>query len=220
MIKTLVTFSILCVLLISSCGRKEEQQVFAPPGQETKKDPEQERLEREEFERLKRLESGDSVSFKDTVSSGTDTTSASSTDTSSSVTEKKQDKKKLVQKEKELNQRLDNPKIAINDYIELLQRGTSDNGSFEQNMKKASDQWEKSNIERFKRNYKDTKKIIVVEEPKVISQKDGDAVVDVRIKKIDNKDGKEVETNMTVRYVLAADSKGKWKIRANKVTSK
>lgn len=111
-------------------------------------------------------------------------------------------------------------KVAINDYIELLQRGTSDNGSFEQNMKKASDQWEKSNIERFKRNYKDTKKIIVVEEPKVISQKDGDAVVDVRIKKIDNKDGKEVETNMTVRYVLAADSKGKWKIRANKVTSK
>lgn len=220
MIKTLVTFSILCVLLISSCGKKEEQQVFAPPGQETKKDPEQERLEREEFERLKRLESGDSASFKDTVSSGTDTTSASSTDTSSSVTEKKQDKKKLVQKEKELNQRLDNPKIAINDYIELLQRGTSDNGSFEQNMKKASDQWEKSNIERFKRNYKDTKKIIVVEEPKVISQKDGDAVVDVRIKKIDNKDGKEVETNMTVRYVLAADSKGKWKIRANKVTSK
>jgi hypothetical protein len=220
LIKTLVTFSILCVLLISSCGKKEEQQVFAPPGQETKKDPEQERLEREEFERLKRLESGDSASFKDTVSSGTDTTSASSTDTSSSVTEKKQDKKKLVQKEKELNQRLDNPKIAINDYIELLQRGTSDNGSFEQNMKKASDQWEKSNIERFKRNYKDTKKIIVVEEPKVISQKDGDAVVDVRIKKIDNKDGKEVETNMTVRYVLAADSKGKWKIRANKVTSK
>lgn len=220
MIKTLVTFSILCVLLISSCGKKEEQQVFAPPGQETKKDPEQERLEREEFERLKRLESGDSASFKDTVSSGTDTTSASSTDTSSSVTEKKQDKKKLVQKEKELNQRLDNPKIAINDYIELLQRGTSDNGSFEQNMKKASDQWEKSNIERFKRNYKDTKKIIVVEEPKVISQKDGDAVVDVRIKKIDSKDGKEVETNMTVRYVLAADSKGKWKIRANKVTSK
>ena len=220
MIKTLITFSILCVLLISSCGKKEEQQVFAPPGQETKKDPEQERLEREEFERLKRLESGDSASFKDTVSSGIDTSSATSIDTSSSVTEKKQDKKKLVQKEKELNKRLDNPKVAINDYIELLQRGTSDNGSFEQNMKKASDQWEKSNIERFKRNYKDTKKIIVVEEPKVISQKDGDAVVDVRIKKIDNKDGKEVETNMTVRYVLAADSKGKWKIRANKVTSK
>ena len=220
MTKTLISIFILCVLLISSCGKKEEQQVFAPPGQETKKDPEQERLEREEFERLKRLESGDSASFKDTVSSGIDTSSAISTDTSSSVTEKKQDKKKLVQKEKELNKRLDNPKVAINDYIELLQRGTSDNGSFEQNMKKASDQWEKSNIDRFKRNYKDTKKIIVVEEPKVISQKDGDAVVDVRIKKIDNKDGKEVETNMTVRYVLAADSKGKWKIRANKVTSK
>ncbi len=220
MTKTLISIFILCVLLISSCGKKEEQQVFVPPGQETKKDPEQERLEREEFERLKRLESGDSASFKDTVSSGIDTSSAISTDTSSSVTEKKQDKKKLVQKEKELNKRLDNPKVAINDYIELLQRGTSDNGSFEQNMKKASDQWEKSNIDRFKRNYKDTKKIIVVEEPKVISQKDGDAVVDVRIKKIDNKDGKEVETNMTVRYVLAADSKGKWKIRANKVTSK
>lgn len=220
MIKTLITFSILCLLLISSCGKKEEQQVFVPPGQETKKDPEQERLEREEFERLKRLEGGDSASFKDTVSSATDTTSTSSKDSSSALAEKKEEKKKLVQKEKELNKRLDNPKVAINDYIELLQRGTSDNGSFEQNMKKANDQWEKGNIERFKRNYKDTKKIIIVEEPKVISQKDGNAVVDVKIKKVDNKDGKEVVTDMTVRYVMAADSKGKWKIRANKVTSK
>ncbi len=189
-----------------------------PPGQETKKDPEQERLEREEFERLKRLETGDTVSQKDTASFGIDTTTAR--DTSLASSEKKPEKKNLVQKEKELNKRLDNPKVAINDYLEFLQRGTSDNGSFEQNMKKANDQWEKGNIERFKRNYKDTKKIIVVEEPKVISQKDNSAVVDVKIKKVDVKEGKDVETTMTVRYILAADSKGKWKIKENKVTSK
>ncbi len=218
MTKFLFLFSILTVLFISSCGKKEEQQVFVPPGQETKKDPEQERLEREEFERLKRLETGDTASRNDTVSSAMDTATAK--DTTSADTDKKQEKKNLVQKEKELNKRLDNPKIAINDYLEFLQRGTSDNGSFEQNMKKANDQWEKGNIERFKRNYKDTKKIIVLEEPKVISQKDNSAVVDVKIKKVDVKEGKDVETTMTVRYILAADSKGKWKIKENKVTSK
>jgi len=216
--KFLFLFSILTALLISSCGKKEEPQVYVPPGQETKKDPEQERLEREEFERLKRLETGDTVSQKDTASFGIDTTTAR--DTSLAPSEKKPEKKNLVQKEKELNKRLDNPKVAINDYLEFLQRGTSDNGSFEQNMKKANDQWEKGNIERFKRNYKDTKKIIVVEEPKVISQKDNSAVVDVKIKKVDVKEGKDVETTMTVRYILAADSKGKWKIKENKVTSK
>ena len=218
MTKSLILFSILTAFVISSCGKKEEPQVYVPPGQETKKDPEQERLEREEFERLKRLETGDTASRKDTTSLQTDT--VSSKDTTLASSDKKPEKKNLVQKEKELNKRLDNPKVAINDYLEFLQRGTSDNGSFEQNMKKANDQWEKGNIERFKRNYKDTKKIVVVEEPKVISQKDNSAVVDVKIKKVDLKDGKEVETNMTVRYILAADSKGKWKIKENKVTSK
>lgn len=218
MIRTsLLISSLLILFLLSSCGKKEEQ-VYVPPTPEVRKDPEQERLEREEFERLKRLEQGDTSSVNDTSSALTSTDSANVKDTASSKSVKKE-KKELVQKEKELNRRLDNPKTAVTDYIEYLQRAISGGGDFEQNIKKADEQWEKSNVGRFKRNYKDTKKIVVLEEPKVVSQKGDEAVVEVKISKRDLKDGKEVETNMTVKYILTADSKGKWKIRDNKVTT-
>lgn len=221
MIKSsLIIIAISGSVILSSCGKKEEQQAYIPPGSEIKKDPEQERLEREEFERLKRLETGDTASVSDTSSSGADTSSVKSDTASASDNNKRQEKKEMVQKEKELNKRLDNPKIAVNDYIEFLQRATSESGSFEQNIKKADAQWQKSNLERFKRNYKDTKKIVVLDEPKVISQNNDEAVVEVKIKKIDMKSEKEVESEMTVRYILAADSKGKWKIKDNKVTTK
>jgi hypothetical protein len=166
------------------------------------------------------LEQGDTASAKDSTSIAVDTSGVKSDTSAASKENTKQEKKQLVQKEKELNKRLDNPKIAVNDYIEFLQRATSGSGNFEQNIKKADEQWEKSNVNRFKKNYKDTKKLVVLEEPKVVSQKGDDAVVDVKIKKVDMKDGKEVETDMTVRYFLVADSKGKWKIRENKVTTK
>ena len=218
MIRTsLLISSLLILFLLSSCGKKEEL-VYVPPTPEVRKDPEQERLEREEFERLKRLEQGDTSSVNDTSSALTSTDSANVKDTASSRSVKKE-KKELVQKEKELNRRLDNPKTAVTDYIEYLQRAISGGGDFEQNIKKADEQWEKSNVGRFKRNYKDTKKIVVLEEPKVVSQKGDEAVVEVKISKRDLKDGKEVETNMTVKYILTADSKGKWKIRDNKVTT-
>ena len=45
--------------IIYSCGKKEEPQTFIPPDQENTVDKEKERLEREEFERLKRLQNGE-----------------------------------------------------------------------------------------------------------------------------------------------------------------
>lgn len=212
-------FLIVPAILTSSCGKKEEPQTFVPPQQETSIDQEKEQKEREEFERLKKLQGGDSTSAMDTTSISLDASKVK-TDTTKKIAEKKVEKKKLVQKEKELNKRLDNPKTTINDYIEFLQRGTNEGGNFEHNMKRASDLWESSNINRFKTNYKNTKKLVILEEPKVISQKGGGAVVEVRLKKVDAKNSKDEETEMTVRYNLVADSKGKWKIRDNTVIKK
>lgn len=206
--------SVLC-LVILSCEKKEEPQTFIPPQQETNVDKEKELKEKEEFERLKNLQD----TLSDSVNSETDT-AATEKDTLNSSEGKKEDKKKFVQKEKELNKRLDNPKTAINDYIEFLQRGTSEGGNFEQNMKKANDLWESGNLNRFKTNYKTTKKLIVLEEPKVISQKGNEATVQVRLKKVDDKNGNTEETDMIVKYNLVADSKGKWKIKNNAVTKK
>ncbi len=87
-------------------------------------------------------------------------------------------------------------------------------------MKKASEQWVTSNVNRFKTNYKNTKKIVVLEEPKVISQKGNEAVVEVHLKKTDKLNNKDQETEMTVKYILVADSKGKWKIKDNTVIKK
>ena len=209
-----VELLVLCIT-IYSCEKKEEQQTFIPPQQETNVDKDKELKEKEEFERLKNLQD----TLKDSLTSEADT-ARSENDTLNTSEGKKDDKKKFVQKEKELNKRLDNPKTAITDYIEFLKRGTSEGGNFEQNMKKANDLWETGNLNRFKANYKSTKKLIVVEEPKVISQKGNEATVQVRLKKVDDKNGKNEETDMIVKYNLVADSKGKWKIKNNVVTKK
>lgn len=215
MFDTIKIFSVIIifissVILLQSCGKKEEPQTFIPPNQENV-DKEKERKEREEFERLKNLQNG-----TDSSSAATDTLKTDS----SSAANQKTEKKSFVEKEKELNKRLDNPKNTITDYLELLKRGTGEGGNFEKNMTKASQQWTSSDVNRFKANYKNTKKIIILEEPKVISQKGNEATVEVRIKKIDNVNSKEQELEMTVKYNLVADSKGKWKIKDNTVIKK
>jgi len=220
--KFFLFLTVLSVIIFQSCGKKEEPQTFIPPQQENNIDKEKENKEREEFEKLKRLKDGitdTSAITKDTISNKTDS-AKTITDTTKKAADKKTDKKKLVQKEKELNKRLDNPTTAITDYLEFLKRGTSDGGNFEKNMKKASDLWQSGNIDRFKSNYKNTNKIVILEEPKIISQNGNDAVVQVKIKKIDRKNGKNEEMEMTVKYNLYADSKGKWKIKDNIVVKK
>lgn len=199
-------------IIFQSCEKKEEPQTFIPPDQQTV-DKEKELKEREEFERLKRLRDGipDSVSINDSASVGSD---------SSKAADQKTDKKNFVQKEKELNKRLDNPKNAITDYLELLKRGTSEGGNFELNMKKASQQWTSSNVDRFKSSYKNTKKLVILEEPKIISQNGNEATVEVKILKTDKVNDADQNLEMVVKYNLVADSKGKWKIKDNVVVKK
>ncbi len=208
-----VAFSLAAVFI--SCEKKEEAK-YTPPEEEITIDKEKELREREEFERLKRLQEGDSsVAGTDSLLSLTD--SAKVINDSLKKVKAAEEKKKMVQKEKELNKRLDNPVIAINDYIEYLKRGTGEGGNFEQNMKKANGLWQNGNLKRFTSNYKNTKKITTLEEPKVISQKGNEAVVEVKIKKADMINNKEEESVMTVRYILIADNNGKWKIKNNTV---
>ncbi|MEO6696222.1 MAG: hypothetical protein ABIY50_07335 [Ignavibacteria bacterium] len=214
----LIFFIAISAFMIGSCGKKEEPQTFVPPSQQSSVDRDKEKNDREEFERLKKLQNGgpDSASASDSSITNSDTLFLVKSDSTKKLTEKK----KLVQKEKELNKRLDNPKTTITDYIELIQRGTSEGGNFEQNMKRASDLWEVGNVNRFKTNYKNTKKFIILEEPKVISQKGNAATVEVKIKKVDGKNNINEEVEMTVKYNMIADSKGKWKIKNNTVIKK
>ncbi len=199
-------------IFLNSCDKKDEQQTFVPPYPQMV-DKEKEQKEREEFERLKRLRDGitDSASISDTTTIVNDSVKAA---------QEQLKKKNLVQKEKELNKRLDNPKDAITDYLEYLKRGTSEGGNFEKNMTKASQQWASSNVDRFKSNYKNTKKIVVVEEPRVISQSGNSATVEVKILKVDVINNADQNLEMTVKYNLVADSKGKWKIKDNVVEKK
>lgn len=211
--KYLILIISIPIIVFQSCGKKEEPQTFVPPQQENTIDKEKEQKEREEFERLKRLRDG--IPEPDSLNAAAD--SLANIDSSKVESDKEIKQKKLVQKEKELNKRLDNPKTAITDYFEFLQRGTAKGGNFELNMKKANDLWETDNLDRFKSNYKTTKKIVILEEPKVISQNGNNAVVEVKIKKVDLKNNKNEELEMTVKYNLTADSKGKWKIKDNTV---
>lgn len=218
-----ILFSV--IFCISSCEKREEpQQNFTPPKEQTV-NKDQELKQKEEFLRIKeeqlklweeRLMKSDpnfGETLKDTI---TKTPEGKDTLKSKEIVTTKE--KKLNEKEKELNKRLDNPKVAINDYLEFIKRGIGDEKTFDANMTKASQVWESRSPDAFKKSYKSTKKFIVTEEPTVVSQKDGTASVKIKVKQtVTGKDGKEEEKESTVVYNLSADKNGKWKIKSNVV---
>jgi hypothetical protein len=206
------------LLIINSCGDKSDEEDFNEP-EEFSSDKEKELRDKEEFLKIKeeelraweeRLKGMDSLKVD---------TTAEKKDTSKVKKQETQKDKNLTEKEKELNKRLDNPKTAINDYLEYIKRGVNKSGSFDKNMKDASEVWLSPSFNRFKVNYKNTKQFIILSEPKVVSQKGSNATVKVKVKKVDiiEKDGKqqEVSSEMTVSYNLVADKNGKWKIKNN-----
>lgn len=222
---------VLLVLSISSCDKKEDQTLLQQQEQFANKEKEQK--DKEEFLRIKeeqlrqwedRLIQIDSTLVSSGSLTGTTLQDTSKTITiptskdSAKITEKTLKEKKREEKEKELNKRLDNPKVAINDYLEYIQRGVNDTKTFDANMKKASEVWDNRSTDSFKKNYKSTKKFVVTEEPKVVSQKGGTAVVKVKVKQtMVGADGKEVEKQSEISYTLQADKSGKWKIKTNVV---
>ncbi len=217
----LFTAIFFSLLIIAGCNKKEEQpQTFIPPPQETSSDKEKELKEKEEFLRLKEEELK-KQGLQDTVKKEIkkDSISAITKDTSKTKTQikKEEQKKKFTEKEKELNKKFSDPKAAVKDYLEFIKRGVSEEGSFDGNMKKANEVWDGSSLDKFKANYKNTKKFVMLTDPEVVSQKGSTAVVKVKVKKTDKVKSKEVESDLTVTYNLVADANGKWKIKSNTV---
>lgn len=218
---TAIFFSLfLSVIIIAGCNKKEEQpQTFIPPPQETSSDKEKELKEKEEFLKLKEEElkkqgiqdTSKPITKKDSI------TTAKDTSKTKTQVKKEEQKKKFTEKEKELNKKFSDPKAAVKDYLEFIKRGVSEEGSFDGNMKKANEVWDGSSLDKFKANYKNTKKFVMLTEPELVSQKGSTAVIKVKVKKTDKVKSKEVESDLTVTYNLVADANGKWKIKSNTV---
>lgn len=211
---------LLTFALLYSCKKGDDQQnQQIPPQKEVSSDKEKELKDKEEFLKLKEqqlreweesLNKRDTSKTKDKKVETKDSTKVAK---DTSKTKPKTDK--ISEKEKELNKRLDNPVTAVNDYLEYIKRGISDNKTFDANMKKASETWESRSAESFKKSYKNVKKFVITEEPQVVTQKDNNATVKVKVKQTLNIGGKEEDKDMVVTYSLVADKNGKWKIKSN-----
>lgn len=133
--------------------------------------------------------------------------------------EKKKEKKKEIQKE--ITKKFENPTSTVKDYYEYIQRGINESGNFDANMKKAQKYFPSRPVDKLKSGYKSTKQFTVIEEPKVLSQKDNKASVVSKVKQtqVVKKDGKDTEVTktLTVTYNLTANKNGEWVITGNSV---
>jgi hypothetical protein len=198
------------------CGSKDDEsktnfQVLA--------DKEKELNDREARIRLKEIELEEREKKIGMVDNGQDT-SWSLKDTTG-VSEEKTEKKDMKEIQKEITKKFENPSTTVKDYYEYIQRAINETGNFDSNMKKAHNYFPGRSSEKMKASYKNTKSFTVIEEPKVISQKNDKAVVSSKVKQIEivKKDGKDQEITrvMTVTYNLTANDKGEWVISGNNV---
>jgi hypothetical protein len=215
---------ILSFALLFSCKKGDDQNQQITPQKEVSSDKEKELKDKEEFLRIKEQQLKDweeSLTKKDSTGKfkdkKIDTKDSTKIAKDTSKVKTKKDDKKISEKEKELNKRLDNPVTAVNDYLEYIKRGISDSKTYDANMKKASETWESRSAESFKKSYKSTKKFIVTQEPEVVTQKGSNATVKVKVKQTQTIGGKDEEKEITVTYSLVADQSGKWKIKSNVV---
>lgn len=135
--------------------------------------------------------------------------------------EKKKENKKEIQKE--MTKKFEDPKVTVKDYYEYIQRGINETGNFDANMQKAHKYFPSRPVDKLKGGYRNTKSFTVVDEPKVVSQKDNKSVVQTKVKQTEviKKDGKDTEVTKTllVTYNLTANKEGQWVISSNSVRS-
>ncbi len=218
-------FIILLLLIFGGCNKEDNKETNFEAPKEYSSDKERELSVKEEIlnQRQKELDERErNLNIKDSILTARELALNSGkidTTSKSDLTKKEIKEKKNLEKEKELNKRLDNPKNTIQDYLEYIKRAV-EGGNFDDNMKKASDQWEGRTVESFKKNYKNIKKFSTLDEPTVLSQKGNTAKVKVKIKQTEVKDNKEVESVLTVIYNLTVDKNGKWKIKSNIIDKK
>jgi hypothetical protein len=232
-IKVLILTVFVLTLVYTGCNKKQEQQDQQQNLNQPKEqfvDKEKELKEKEELlrireENLNKREQDLKAREEKLGISGTDTTKkqTQTTDTTKTKTKEKDKEKtdkKNKEKEKELNKKLDSPTTTIKDYLEYIQRGVADKKKFDQNIKKASQQWQSNQdgaYNRMKNSYKTSSKFTLVSDPVIVSQENNKATVKVKVQVTNKtKKGDEVK-DMNITYNLVADKNGKWLIKNNAI---
>ncbi|HEY3250385.1 MAG TPA: hypothetical protein VGK25_04630 [Ignavibacteria bacterium] len=212
------------IIFLSGCTKKSEENSSKPTFQ-ILADKEKELNDKEARLKLKEIELEERErhlnQLEGTNSFDTSTSQKEQMKDTSRITqkEKKQQKKKEIQKE--ITQKFENPASTVKDYYEYIQRGINETGNFDSNMKKAHKYFPSRPVDKLKSGYRNTKSFTVVEEPKVLTQKDGKATVVSKVKQVQivKKDGNdsEVTKTLSVTYNLSANENGEWVITGNSV---
>jgi hypothetical protein len=215
----ILSLSLTFFLLLSSCGKKDEEnkssiQIIA--------DKEKELNDREARNKLKEIELDEREKKLNGIDNSlTGDTSSRVSDTSVVKQEKKSDKKKEIQKE--MSRKFENPVNAVKDYFEYIQRAVNETGNFDANISKAHKLFPSRSVDKLKGSYRKTRQFVVLEEPKVVANKDDKSTVSAKVKQVDlvTKDGKEQEVSKTiaVTYSLTANDLGQWVISSAQVKS-
>jgi len=210
----------LALVAFMGCGKKDD-----PSNKNNLQyiaDKEKELSDREAKIRLKEVELEEREKKLNLIESGknpTDTSKISQNiDTSKSDKKNKTDKKEI---QKEISKKFENPATTVKDYYEYIQRAINETGNFDSNIKKACEYYPSRSTDKMKASYRNTKMFTVVEEPKVVSQKNDKATVTTKVKQVEvvKKSGSdsEVTKTMSVTYTLQANKDGQWVITGNTV---
>jgi hypothetical protein len=206
-------------ITIIGCGKKDESENKLTI--QKLADKEKELNDREAAIRLKEIELEQREKKLNLLEHPSDTTGMSQYPDTSGMNpkENKQEFKKEIQSE--ITKKFENPATTVKDYYEYIQRAINETGNFDSNMKKAHNYYPSRPSEKLKAAYRNTKVFTVLEEPKVVSQKNDKSVVSSKVKQVDvvKKEGKEQEVTkvLTVTYNLTANKEGQWVITGNSV---
>lgn len=217
-----IIYLVTVIFLIagSGCGKKDDPENNKNNLQYLA-DKEKELNDREAKIRLKEVELEErekKLNQQETSKNPADTTKVTQKTDTTKTTEKKNTKKEI---QEQITKKFENPVNTIKDYYEYIQRAINETGNFDSNMKKAHDYFPSRSADKMKASYRNTKSFTVVDEPKVLSQKDNKASVTSKVKQTEvvKKDGKDTEVTkeMTVTYTLTANKDGQWLISGNSV---
>lgn len=214
---SIITLSL--VLAFSGCGKKEDSN--SKTNLQLLADKEKELTDRESKIRLKEIELEEREKKLNLVEQKTTDTSKTTQIDTTKMTEKEKEKLNKKEIQEQITKKFENPVTTVKDYFEYIQRAINESGNFDANMNKAQKYYPSRSGEKLKAIYRKAKSFTIIEEPKVVSQKDNKATITAKVKQVDivKKDGKDVEVTktMTVTYNLTANKEGQWVISGNTV---
>jgi len=219
--KYIISILTLVILItLTGCGKKDDSENKL--NIQKLADKEKELNDREAAIRLKEIELEQREKRLNLIEQGknpADTSLTQAADTSKASKDKKKETKKDIQTE--ITKKFENPATTVKDYYEYIQRAINETGNFDSNMKKAQTYYPSRSAEKLKAAYRNTKVFTVVDEPKVVSQKNDKATVTSKVKQVEvvknNGNDQEVSKTLTVTYNLTANKDGQWVISSNSV---